>query len=463
MDLTEIKSQVYDILSYNEESTENINKDMTDYMIDKWFEAKSRIISSYPFCGNLVVESNEEIEFTCNDKDRKLLFNDLINDMEKITSYSFKDGDRKAFIDFLKANESSFFENAVHVIPEDKKSEIKDGSKLIKDFKYFFTDTALEMLHKAQDKASEYIQKDKLKGYLCLSVHPVDFLTCSENTSKWDSCQKMTGCYRAGSLSYLLDKYTFIAYVRSSEPSQAPHIPFKWNNKKWRAWMFFSKDYNALFCGRHYPFECRNVIDKINELFLPSFATWDRTYVTQIKDSNTDEKIHFTDRYLVYNRQLYPMSEIVSDAEHSVHYNDLLLSPYYKKPYFTHRTQGPLLDLLDGSSFEIGAEVPCLSCGDDYLDTGEAFTCMDCRDDKTEECPICRDYFNPEDMIYVDGEDVYLCNSCFERNTFYCERCNHNYLIDNNECVYDDEYRGYLCEDCAQDVREERADAEEDQ
>jgi hypothetical protein len=55
--------------------------------------------------------------------------------------------------------------------------------KLAKAFK-FFTDSKT-VLYDLQNRASQIIQEDKVEGTLCLSVHPLDFLSSSMNTYNW--------------------------------------------------------------------------------------------------------------------------------------------------------------------------------------------------------------------------------------------------------------------------------------
>ena len=85
--------------------------------------------------------------------------------------------------------------------------------KLVRAFKFFETDK--ELLNEIQSVASMIIQEDKIEGTLCLSVHPLDFISSSENTHNWRSCHALDGEYRAGNLSYMLDKTTVMCYLNS--------------------------------------------------------------------------------------------------------------------------------------------------------------------------------------------------------------------------------------------------------
>lgn len=98
----------------------------------------------------------------------------------------------------MRDNKGGFFDNRV-LLPYPS-FNIPLGSKLSKSFKRFIN--SQEIVRWAQDTASRYMQENKIEGYLYLSIHPLDFLTISENNENWWSCQSLDGDYRSGNLSY---------------------------------------------------------------------------------------------------------------------------------------------------------------------------------------------------------------------------------------------------------------------
>lgn len=125
--------------------------------------------------------------------------------------------------------------------------------KLVKAFKYFEENP--RSLEDIQNYASRIIQEDKIEGTLCFSVHPLDFLSVSENTYNWRSCHALDGEYRAGNLSYMVDRSTFICYLRGAENQKLPHFPedVLWNSKKWRMLLYMEDKRRGLMAGRQYP------------------------------------------------------------------------------------------------------------------------------------------------------------------------------------------------------------------
>jgi hypothetical protein len=117
---------------------------------------------------------------------------------------------------------------------EYQEAKVPKGMKLSKAFKYFVEDEG--QLRIIQDVFSEMIQKNKVCGKLCISIHPLDYLSTSETTHNWRSCHALDGEYRAGGLAYMCDKTTVVCYIKSDEDAVLPRFPhhIKWNDKKWR-------------------------------------------------------------------------------------------------------------------------------------------------------------------------------------------------------------------------------------
>lgn len=106
-------------------------------------------------------------------------------------------------------------------------------------------------------------------------------------------------------------------------------------------------------------------------------------------------------------------------------------------------------------------EYTCASC--DYTTTNEddlcfvedSLLCEDCR----SWCDNCEEYMSNDSSHYVEGVGDY-CESCWENNTCYCERCSNTYPDSVNQYHIEDrgeywcegcyEHEGSYCEDCDQ-------------
>ena len=171
-------------------------------------------------------------------------------DSEKDNNYNYED-----LADFVLTQKDGFFKNLTIEDYTYNGKKITKGTKLIKSFKYFVHNE--RSLEDIQNEASRIIQEDKVTGKLCISVHPLDFLSLSENNSNWRSCHSLDGEYRAGNLSYMMDSATFICYLKNNnKDGQINSFPndVPWNDKKWRVLLFLSNEKELIMAGRQYPF-----------------------------------------------------------------------------------------------------------------------------------------------------------------------------------------------------------------
>lgn len=110
---------------------------------------------------------------------------------------------------------------------------------------------------------SQRLNNKFLNGTLCLSIHPLDFMTMSDNDSDWESCMswKKEGCYRSGTVECMNSPLVLVAYLKSENSDMT--IPGgTWNNKKWRS-LFIVHD-KVITNIKGYPYRS----DDLNEIVL---------------------------------------------------------------------------------------------------------------------------------------------------------------------------------------------------
>jgi hypothetical protein len=194
----DIKEQFKAVISYSQ----NIPDPKVDYLFREWESNKARFIKRF---GGLIYEHPTQVEFTLDPKEKLTRAMEFANSVSDAYNNS-------ALAEFIDENLDTFFENKVSRTMGQK---IPEGMKLIKAFKFFESDKST--LRSIQDYASQLIQENKIKGTLCFSVHPLDFLSSSENTYNWRSCHALDGEYRAGNLSYMVDDTTFMVYLKGAD------------------------------------------------------------------------------------------------------------------------------------------------------------------------------------------------------------------------------------------------------
>ena len=370
----------------------------TDSLFEEWLEAKRDFIEA--FGGKFIVELPGKVTFELSQEEKIKRVKDFLTAVD----CNYDNPDLARFIDIQK---SGFYENKVIEDFEYNGEKIPKGMKVIKAFKFFEKNP--KKLENLQNAASMLIQEDKITGVLCLSVHPLDYISASENCHSWHSCHALDGDYRAGNLSYMVDKHTIMCYLRADNcdyilPDFPNEVP--WNSKKWRVWIHLSDNWDIMFAGRQYPFTSNiglNLAKK--ELIEPTlnvrFTDFTNQYFTggiklKMEGENFLQSFEedLFDKYMVINSKAVPLQDVIVDVPGSLDFNDLLRSSYYVPQYayrvkqITHWYFGDshyrtvVNNTYDESDrivpkFRIGGRVSCVMCGN-QLDYSGSFVCGEC-------------------------------------------------------------------------------------
>lgn len=453
MTIQKIKAQFDEVIKF----CYCIDDPKTDELFKKWEKAKSNFLNYF---GGPIYEIGP-VKMSLSEELREEKVGEFLNQIDQ-----FGSNELKYFVD---ANRDGFFDNKVlRNYTEDNKN-ISAGTKMLKSFKYFIKDP--NTLSHLQNLASNIIQEDKVEGTLCLSVHPLDYLSLSENCHNWRSCHALDGDYAEGNVSYMLDSSTVICYIKSDNGDiyRLPNFPesVRWNSKKWRMLLFFSDEYNAMMAGRQYPMDIEGILPMISENILKvlkltrnkdlswfdflaaiglesrevGWSDWDNSYLFQFNSRDLQCKhIYIGDRIYPYN------TNFITDGKNSRHFNDLLSSSFYKNPYYCYAKE----DVRE-IHFSIGTEVPCLNCGSGHtIGLMRCSTCLDeynTEDEDIEVCSCCdRNIYSDESCeILYDGSTV--CANCAQE-MIQCHRC--GYLVSEDEVIVMDDDR-LLCPFCAKE------------
>ena len=454
----DIREQFKSVISYSQ----NIPDPTIDYLFKEWECQKERFIKRF---GGLIYEWPTPIEFTMDDmqkRQRAMQFANTVSD-------SFNN---PALAEFIDENLDTFFENKVS---KSLGKNIPQGMKLLKAFKFFEPNKGA--LRVIQDIASQIIQENKIKGTLCFSVHPLDFLSSSENTYNWRSCHALDGEYRAGNLSYMIDNSTFMVYLKGADNQHLYGFgKVQWNSKKWRMLIHSNETDDIMFAGRQYPFSSKSGIDTVlniyNNLIITEyknsgdrvkFGSWRADYIDSYVPydaTNMNDTIDLASKYLVYANQLIEINRIVHDGPNALNYNDVLRSTCYRYPYYTiFNPYGyHSVDYILTHPVIIGAEVPCLHCGQELISNPETMRCDECElafgteeNDVYGTCDCCGARIYVDDAIRVGDDGDLICDSCFHSHAFVCDCCGGVYYEADKVFIPDknDEENGrWYCRGC---------------
>lgn len=269
------------------------------------------------------------------------------------------------------------------------------------EFKLIDT-TGYEMFRQAH---SQVLNQKQIKGNVCLSIHPLDYITMSDNDCGWTSCMSWMeeyGDYRLGTIEMMNSPCVVVAYVEASEPMWV--CGRNWNNKRWRQLYIATRE--VILGNRQYPYESDDlqgvVIRWLRELMqkLPDYGPYPEETVQLRNDAwNTirEKEIRF---------QFYT----------SYMYNDVY---DYRLAYVADQK------IEDGETYSCHFSGPavCTGCGDiieyDTVDSNRV-QCRAC--DGGWKCEICGDWHSHwDEPYYID--DMAICSYCYEQDTVQCECC----------------------------------------
>lgn len=461
-DYSEIKEQFIKVI----EHSQNIPEPKVDQLFEKWYEAKKNFINA--FNEKLIYEMEEPFSFELSEESRTSRINSFID-----YCWSKNLGDLG---DFILAERAGFFANKC----EKDYRDVKQGTKLVKAFKYFIEDP--DVLQEMQSRASQIIQENKVSGKLCFSVHPLDYLSISETTYNWRSCHALDGEYRAGNLSYMMDSSTVVCYLKGEEEAVLPNFPedVLWNSKKWRVLLYVSNDWKMVAAGKQYPFTTNEGMDTIIDkcfnargddggYYKPNKSgigyrksKWSHWTDFYYKDNVIDNIIFdFSHKhYIPIGDGIKSFHEIMIDEEGSKQFNDTLKSSCYFPMYtflldncWCGVNEYYTLAHEDKTRFHVGGFTYCLRCGKaEVMASGSSsMMCYDCEKlygNSTNEyfcfCSECGRRIETETGWWI--EDDYYCPECADRLSHQCEQCGDYYLTEN--MVYNEKEDAYYCHWC---------------
>lgn len=329
-----------------------VSSDVTRQYLRMWAEAKYEFYLL--FGRNLYV--TKEIELAMSSKEMETLKAELIN---KYPQYGLYIGE---------VGTEEMLENKMKYLGDYAerygKQFYKKGMKLSKFFSDFLKDEGFNIA------LSQAMQSKSITGDIFISIDPYDYLTSSLNKHNWDSCHRITdGCYGMGSLSYMVDKSTLVAYRCNAKQSYKYNyfgIKFEGNSKLHRQLIYFDKNTCSAIFSRQYPNPSQELSKEIRTLLEEIVSGYfglneeDSVWINH-KDCYSGD---FNDTVSYHYSDMKNFSSLVD--RYDFHYNFIYL-------------QG-----IDNSvcSWEIGDKLPCLmGCGGFIRNKGTSIgLCSECDD-----------------------------------------------------------------------------------
>lgn len=262
------------------------------------------------------------------------------------------------------------------------------------------------------------------KATLVLSIHPLDFISLSDNDCGWNSCFSwlQSGEYRQGCIETMTSNLTMIAYLKSKKDfvigtKDNPIMTLP--NKNYRQLFYVHKD--IILSGHGYPYQDKKlslkILDKINNLVYNNL-NWKYQFMNQqyFDMENIEENITPDYRYYGYGEGKDKKRIIFYSDGHM--YNDLAVNRSSAGHWCNRNKVDKTIFLnISGPSY-------CLSCGDYFSGSDEAEHCF-CDDCYAYHVCDCCDtvYQDTNNFSYIQNKNEYnlgnVCNSCIEENYVY--------------------------------------------
>lgn len=255
----------------------------------------------------------------------------------------------------------------------------------------------------------------KLFGNLCLSIHPLDYMTMSDNSNGWSSCMSWeeAGEYRMGTVEMMNSPCVVVAYL-ASEDETLPIAGYNWNSKKWRS--LFIVDPNFIANVKAYPYQNDNLTKEVMKK-LAKLADWLPQEPTKYSVYNESDEVSRINDKLV--KLYFSTNKMYNDFVSTTSF--LLINPEYSES-----------ELID-TDYNYSGESECMACGSTNVSREDTLLCEVC--DPSSCCMYCGEYTSEDELITL-GNGTEVCNYCYNEETAEDAITGEHYLYDNLTTVY---------------------------
>ena len=272
---------------------------------------------------------------------------------------------------------------------------------------------------------SRILNEKTLKGTMCLSIHPLDYLTMSDNPYGWDSCMNWvnSGQYRMGTVEMMNSSCVVIAYLKGDKPLR--FYDDEWNGKKWRNLFIVTEDFITGIKGYPYQnadFDIR-VLDWLKDLAKDNLE-WTYGDPIEFSPDSNEGTLYDGDDAIYY--------EFASN----IMYND------FGNNNTTHIVLAPRVTDKCGIECCYSGEAECMYCGErvrgcigdlEDIDDEGCVICNECL--VTYTCDGCGERVISEDDLYeLDGQ--FYCENCYNDNAVEDQFTGELHHADNCRRIY---------------------------
>lgn len=425
-----------------------------DYILQEWNKSKQTLFNI--FGEKLMLEKEIQVEDGDNKKIREInnYLNstnpgtDFINSVRKLFTFNgtyFED----TYATYNLTQAKQLFTNRVakefsYRNKDGKVIKVPEGAKVMRVLQKIAKEFDLPDFEIFRNHISRITEIRKSKIKFTLSIHPLDYMTMSDNANGWESCMNWTqgpGSYRAGTIEMMNSPVVVVAYI-TTKPYYPANTSIEWTSKSWRELIIVHP--NTICSVKSYPY--------YNIAFDKALVNWFADLVEEKTEWRYNRKLpqeslesasyikawKDKDDYFLLN---FETNEMYNDFGNTDNYGIFSINPPDNKYHtFTINYSGLMT---------------CMCCGEDgyWSDDTETVVCEDC--EPSTYCYRCGERVNANDAIEVDGE--WVCEDCYN-DLHKCMCCEDAHFDEDfttvfvghieNKTINVDYDEHYICSEC---------------
>lgn len=428
-----------------------------DYILREWNKSKQTLFNI--FGEKLMLEKEIQVEDGDNKKIREInnYLNstnpgtDFINSVRKLFTFNgtyFED----TYATYNLTQAKQLFTNRVakefsYRNKDYKVIKVPEGAKVMRVLQRIAKEFDLPDFEIFRNHISRITEIRKSKIKFTLSIHPLDYMTMSDNANGWESCMNWTqgpGSYRAGTIEMMNSPVVVVAYI-ATKPYYPANTSIEWTSKSWRELIIVHP--NTICSVKSYPYY-NIAFDKALVNWLADLVEektewrYNRKKPQESLESCSDIKAwqdkEDKDNYFLLH---FETNEMYNDFGNTDNYGIFSINPPDNK-YHT-------------STINYSGLMTCMCCGESnyYSDDTEAVICEDC--EPSTYCYCCGERVNANNAIEVDGE--WVCEDCYN-DLHRCMCCEDAHFEDDltlmfvghieNQTINIDYDEHYICSEC---------------
>lgn len=395
------KNYLQDVEIYFKESSLNAHaKVSVETLLEPWKTAKEEYL--LPLFQNQLTHSKKIVIDDTRNQERKIAelideyYDSFFNDFYKLEQ-------------FADVNITELVENKTyrkHILRDPKTGKSKtyhEGMKTmrflasaIKDFPECFSYNIEETFEALRLKHSTILNTKTREANLYISIHPLDYITMSDNCEDWTSCMSWEndGEYHQGTVEMMNSASVIVAYIPSTTRNQ-----YNWNSKTWRKLYIVTPDF---ICGiKGYPYEMDTIDEEVFKM------------IAELRpDHYSSSPSELYDREVTVNNK-----KLTLTLDTRLMYNDTICRAYRKiwfsENFLVSNTEENLYHIYSGVS-------QCMHCGligdEEYFREHSRY-CCNC--DGVIKCEVCGEWHYEGDFECIDGET--MCRDCYSDRYVYSQ------------------------------------------